>query len=95
MVTKPNLRLIKEMTLSVMEFIRRFLIHVPPFRFMKIRYYGFFANICKNKSILLVRRLIGRDMEARIFIEETLQEKILRLTGKDITLCPHANIQIV
>ena len=83
---------LKEMTLSAMEFIRRFLLHVLPFRFMKIRYYGFLANICKNKSILLIRRLIGKDMEAKIFIEETLQEKVLRVTGKDITLCPHCKI---
>ena len=83
---------LKEMTLSAMEFIRRFLLHVLPFRFMKIRYYGFLANICKYKSILLIRRLIGKNMEANIFIEETLQEKVLRLTGKDITLCPHCKI---
>ena len=83
---------LKEMTLSAVEFIRRFLLHVLPFRFMKIRYYGFLANICKNKSILLIRRLIGKDMEAKIFIEETLQEKVLRLTGKDITLCPYCKV---
>jgi len=83
---------LKTMTLSAMEFIRRFLLHVLPFRFMKIRYYGFLANICKAKAILLIRRLIGKDMEARIFIDETLQEKVLRLTGKDISLCPHCKI---
>ena len=80
---------LKEMTLSAMEFIRRFLLHVLPFRFMKIRYYGFLANICKSKSILLIRRLIGKDMEVQLFIVETLQAKVLRLTGKDISLCPH------
>ena len=83
---------LKEMTLSAMEFIRRFLLHVLPFRFMKIRYYGFLANICKAKAILLIRRLIGKDMEARVFIKETLQAKVLRLTGKDITLCRHCKI---
>ncbi len=83
---------LKEMTLSAMEFIRRFLLHVLPFRFMKIRYYGFLANICKRKSILLIRRLIGKDMEMKLFIKETLQEKVLRLTGKDIFLCPHCTI---
>lgn len=82
----------KEMTLSCLEFIRRFLLHVLPSGFMKIRYYGFLANICKAKSILLIRRLIGKDMEIRLFIQETLQEKVLRLTGKDITLCPHCKI---
>jgi hypothetical protein len=82
----------KQMTLSSMEFIRRFLLHVLPYRFMKIRYYGFLANICKTKSILLIRRLIGKDMETRLIIQETLQEKVLRLTGRDITLCQHCKI---
>ncbi len=82
----------KEMTLSCLEFIRRFLLHVLPSRFMKIRYYGFLANMCKAKSILLIRRLIGKDMETKLFVQETLQEKVLRLTGKDITLCTHCKI---
>lgn len=82
----------KDMTLSAMEFIRRFLLHVLPFRFMKIRYYGFLANICKQKSILLIRRLIGKDKEVKLFIKETLQAKMLRLTGKDITLCQQCTI---
>lgn len=79
----------KTMTLSAMEFIRRFLLHVLPNRFMKIRYYGFLANICKKKAVLLIRRLIGKDMEVKTFIQETLQEKVLRLTGRNIPLCPH------
>lgn len=79
----------KLMILPAMEFIRRFLLHVLPSRFMKIRYYGFLANICKKKAVLLIRRLIGKDMEVRTFIKETLQEKVLRLTGRDIPLCPH------
>ncbi len=79
----------KEMCLPAMEFIRRFLLHVLPYRFMKIRYYGFLANTCKAKSVLLIRRLIGKAMEVKRFIQETLQEKVLRLTGRDILLCPH------
>ncbi len=72
-----------------MEFIRRFLLHVLPFRFMKIRYYGFLANICKKKTVLLIRRLIGRAIDAKLFLEETTRENVLRLTGMDIQLCPH------
>jgi Putative transposase/Transposase zinc-binding domain len=79
----------KRMTLEAGEFIRRFLLHVLPSRFMKIRYYGFLANIHKKKAVLLIHRLIGKYMEHKIFIKETLQEKVLRLTGKDIFLCPH------
>lgn len=50
---------------------------------MKIRYYGFLANICKRKSVLLIRRLIGKAMAARDCIKETVREKMLRLTGRD------------
>ncbi len=81
----------KTMCLDAMEFIRRFLLHILPDRFMKIRYYGFLANICKQKSVLLIRRLIGKDMEVEIFNKETLQEKVFRLTGKDIFLCPNCH----
>lgn len=80
---------IKPMTLPAMEFIRRFLLHVLPFRFMKIRYYGFLANICKKKSVLLIRRLIGKAMDTVHFLKETTREKMFRLTGRDILLCPH------
>jgi hypothetical protein len=72
-----------------MEFIRRFLLHVLPSRFMKIRYYGFLANTCKKKSVLLIRGLIGKAMEVGNLVKETIQEKMLRLTGRDILLCPH------
>ena len=78
----------EKMTLSSDEFIRRFLLHVLPHRFMKIRYYGFLANKNRRKSILLIRRLIGIAVEIVPVIKETLQEKILRITGKDIYLCP-------
>ena len=78
----------KKMTLSADEFIRRFLLHVLPHRFMKIRYYGFLANKNRRKSILLIRRLIGIAVEIVPLVKETLQEKILRITGKDIYLCP-------
>ena len=79
----------RTMTLSALEFIRRFLLHVLPSRFMKIRYYGFLANICKRKSVLLIRRLIGKAMAVNNVAQETIQEKMLRLTGRDILLCPY------
>ncbi|RKX58019.1 MAG: hypothetical protein DRP37_08620 [Thermodesulfobacteriota bacterium] len=56
---------------------------------MKIRYYGFLANTNKRKAILLIRRLIGVVMEVIVFVKETIQEKMLRLTGRDILLCQH------
>ncbi|HIP40219.1 MAG TPA: hypothetical protein EYG88_12710 [Desulfocapsa sulfexigens] len=79
----------KTMPFDAMEFICRFLLHVLPGRFMKIRYYGFLGSICRKKSVLLIRRLMSKAMKLERFINETLQEKVFRLTGKDIFLCPH------
>ena len=47
------------MTLDVDEFIRRFLIHVLPDRFHRIRHYGFLANGNRTSSIALARQLLG------------------------------------
>lgn len=79
----------KTMTIAATEFIRRFLHHVLPHRFMKIRYYGFLANICKGKAVLLIRRLIGKSLKILSHAGETIREKMFRLTGRDILRCPH------
>jgi hypothetical protein len=47
----------KLMTLDVDEFIRRFLIHVPPDGFHRIRHYGFLAN--GNRTSGIARQLLG------------------------------------
>jgi hypothetical protein len=48
------------MTLAATEFIRRFLLHVLPTSFVKIRYYGFMANRCRKANIAHARSLIGQ-----------------------------------
>jgi hypothetical protein len=48
----------KQMTLDVLEFIRRFLLHILPKRFMKIRHYGILNNRDKTKRIGRCRRLM-------------------------------------
>lgn len=50
---------IKEMSITVEEFIRRFLIHVLPTRFTKIRHYGILSNKNRKTIIALCRILIG------------------------------------
>jgi hypothetical protein len=49
----------KLMTLSTDEFMRRFLMHTLPKGFVRIRYYGFLANRCREKQLNLCRRLLG------------------------------------
>ena len=79
---------VKNMTLYADEFIRRFLLHVLPNGFMKIRYFGFLANTNKNKCIPLVRKFIDPTAQLPEKITETAQEMILRLTGEDLACCP-------
>ena len=49
----------KTMSLETCEFARRFLLHVLPRGFVRIRYYGFLANSCRAKKLELCRRLLS------------------------------------
>jgi Putative transposase/Transposase zinc-binding domain len=51
---------VKESTVTAEEFLRRFLLHVLPARFVRIRYFGFFANGHRAENIQQARALIGR-----------------------------------
>lgn len=79
---------IRTMSLAADEFIRRFLLHVLPRGFMKIRYFGFLAHINKKQAIPLLRKLIDGNAELPEKTNETIEEMMLRLTGTDITCCP-------
>jgi hypothetical protein len=79
---------IRVMTLNAHEFIRRFLLHVLPMGFVKIRYFGFLSHKNKKQAITLIRKFIDPDAELPEKIKETIFEMMLRLTGTDITCCP-------
>ena len=51
---------IKEMTITAEEFIRRFLLHVLPSHFTKIKHYGLLSNRNKKNNIKLCRLLISK-----------------------------------
>ena len=75
------------MDLVADEFIRRFLLHILPRGFMKIRYFGFLAHTNKKQAVSLIRRLIGVNTEQEK-TKETIPEMMLRLIDTDITCCP-------
>lgn len=77
----------KIMRLSADEFIRRFLLHVLPRGFMRIRHYGLQANRDRQKRLTQCRRLIGQ-AEPITREAESVEEMMLRLTGIDISACP-------
>ena len=66
------------MTLAAEEFIRRFLIHVLPQGFQRIRYYGFLANRHRAQGLALCRQLLR--MPTPIEHSEG-QEKLLQFGG--------------
>jgi len=85
---RKNNNEIKPMSLAADEFIRRFLLHILPRGFLKIRYFGFLAHTNKKQAVALIRKLIDPDMKLPEKIKESISEMMLRLTGKDITCCP-------
>ena len=77
----------RQMPVPASEFIRRFLLHVLPDGFMRIRAYGFLANRSKRSKLPLCRKALN--VEAVIgAISRSTKEIILEITGEDITLCP-------
>lgn len=80
----------KLMTINAEEFIRRFLMHVLPHRFVKIRHYGILSN--KNRSTKLKKcKLILKVSVQKEELKLTFSELLLKLTGIDITVCPCCN----
>ena len=78
---------LKHMSLDAVEFIRRFLLHVLPDGFVKIRYYGFLAHRNRKKSIALIRNIVDASAAPVASRQETVGEMMLRLTGIDIGVC--------
>jgi len=79
---------VKVMPLEAGEFIRRFLLHVLPDGFMRIRHFGFLANRSKKKDLGRCRELLGLSPELPKPSKKTTQQLMLELTGIDVTRCP-------
>ena len=78
----------KELTLDGVEFVRRFLMHVPPRRFVRIRHYGLLSNQKKRQLIPLCRNLIGCREFLRRFRKDDKVRAIRILYKIDVTKCP-------
>jgi len=74
-------------TVTAVEFIRRFLLHSLPSGFVRIRHYGFMANRNRNDNLEKIRQLLKMpSMLAKIVL--SIEEMMLKLTKIDITKCP-------
>lgn len=78
----------KELTLDGIEFVRRFLMHVPPKGFVRIRHYGILSSQNKRKLLPICRNLIGCREFLRRFRKDDKAQAIRKLYKKDVTICP-------
>lgn len=80
---------VKTMTLSADEFIRRFLLHVLPAGFQRIRYYGFLGSRRRREKLTLCRRLL--DMPLSIpppTVEQDYRDCYEAIVGSSLRQCP-------
>lgn len=78
----------RTITLTNTEFIRRFLLHVLPSGFQKIRYYGFLNNRMKSYNLRLIFKLQGHQKFKRRYENLSIAELLKTVWKKDICLCP-------
>jgi hypothetical protein len=84
----------KTMTLAAEEFIRRFLLHVLPAGFQRIRYYGFLGNRYRKEKLARCRHLLGmpayeaqQPAKAAAAVPD-YRERYEALTGVSLRRCP-------
>jgi len=80
----------ESVTITAVEFIRRFLLHSLPKGFVRIRHYGFLANRNRKEHLDAIRDLMGLSAPPEKKVA-SLEEMMLQLTGTDITTCPCCN----
>jgi len=77
----------KTMTLDAHEFIRRFLLHVIPKGFVRVRHFGFLAN--RSKGLFAkCRQLLDLSSALPKLPSKSVHQLMFELTGIDITRCP-------
>jgi hypothetical protein len=78
----------KTMTLEAHEFIRRFLLHVLPDGFMRIRHFGFLANRTKKQTLAQCRKLLHLNPALPVCLNLSTKDLLLKLTGVNLSRCP-------
>jgi hypothetical protein len=81
---------VKLMSLNAFEFIRRFLLHILPKGFFKIRYYGILCSKKKKRCLEICHHLfaISSQCDEQDIVVQSWQALLFDLTGIDPELCP-------
>ena len=94
----------KSFSITGVEFIRRFLMHVPPRRFVRIRHYGILSTRCKAVKMTLCRLLLQQEQRKAQLKGVPVPEILKMLWDIDICTCdkcggsmrtvkPHLNLR--
>ena len=91
---------LKTMTLAATEFIRRFLLHVLPLGFHRIRYYGFLSPRHRAETLTRCRQLLGSTAPTCVAAPSPpdYRDRAEALTGISLRVCPaghHGEMVIV
>ena len=78
----------RQITISHREFIRRFLLHVLPAGFRKIRYYGFLNNRMKSRSLKIIFRIQGGQRFRQRYAGLSMAELLRAVWDIDLSICP-------
>jgi predicted Zn-ribbon and HTH transcriptional regulator len=85
----------KLMLMDAVTFMQKFLLHVLPPKFVRIRYYGFLGNTVKKKNLALIRNLLGdtvKQTDEQEDVPSNWVELMIFLTGEDPTVCKKCGI---
>jgi hypothetical protein len=85
----------KTMTLDGGEFMRRFLIHVLPDGFHRIRYFGFLGNCQRARKLALCRKLLEMAPPGPADPAADFRDRFEALTGRSLRECPHCRTGIM
>jgi predicted nucleic acid-binding Zn ribbon protein len=88
----------ESLKLPIQDFISRFLLHVVPRRFVRIRYYGLLANAFKANRLAQVRALLGAPAPPQPRADEDWTDTYERVVGHDPLVCPscgHGRLYLV
>ena len=78
----------KTMSLDAGEFIRRFLLHVLPDGFRRIRHFGFLANARRTTKLARIRAALALPEPTPVAEPADYRERYAILIGRRIDLCP-------
>ena len=80
----------RTMALTTNEFIRRFLLHVLPAGFQRIRYYGFLGNRCREEKLARCRQLLAMPQPEPSACDAAAdyRDRYQEITGTSLTECP-------